>query len=102
MKVVATPPLAEENEFYLSNRVPLLPSPLLKLPTGSIRPRGWLGHQLKLMADGLTGRLPELSQSCQLQESAWGNPTGEGRDAHDWTELEEAPEPESAKFIGAD
>ncbi len=78
MKVVATPPLAERNEFYPSNRVPLLPSPLLKLPTGSIRPRGWLLHQLELMADGLTGRLPELSQSCQLQESAWGNPTGEG------------------------
>ena len=50
------------NSFYLTNRPPLAPSPLVKLPLGGIAAKGWLGHQLKLMVDGMTGRLMQLSK----------------------------------------
>ena len=33
---------------------------LRELPLGAIRPTGWLRDQLRLQADGMTGRLPEI------------------------------------------
>lgn len=60
--VVKTPALAGGNRFYVGNRPPLMESPLLKLPVGSIEPRkGWLRQQLLLMADGMTGNLADHS-----------------------------------------
>src|SRR5690242_16067733 len=41
------------------NRAPLAPQPLLPLPTGSIKPAGWLRRQLEIQALGLGGRLDE-------------------------------------------
>jgi len=73
------------NSFYVSSRPPLQPSLFAKLPIGSIKPRGWLRHQLVLMADGLTGRLPEVSPWCRAEGNAWLSPTGEGE--HHWEEL---------------
>jgi len=58
------------NDHYVGNRSPLLPSPLMKLPVGSIEPKGWLRHQLQLMADGMVGHLPELSGFCR-NDSGW-------------------------------
>ena len=78
-------PTDRTNHFYVSNRPPLLPSPLCKLPIGSIKPRGWLLHILKLEADGMTGHLPELSHWCRKEGSAWASPEGKGRDP--WEEL---------------
>ena len=59
---VGRPDASQKNKFYVGNREPLLPSPLLKLPIGAITPRGWLRKQLELEADGFFGHLPELSR----------------------------------------
>jgi len=59
--VLRTPPTGGPNRHYVSNRPPLLFSPLIKLPIGAVEPRGWLLNQLRLMRDGFTGRLAELS-----------------------------------------
>ena len=81
ISVVKTPPTAKANSFYVSNRAPLLPSPLAKLPIGATEPRGWLLGQLRLMRDGLTGRLKELSRFLG-PESGWITLKGRG-----WEEM---------------
>ena len=73
------------NSYYVGNRAPLLPSPLIKLPIGSVRAGGWLRRQLELMAEGFTGRLSGISQFCRFKGSAWTHPRGEGQ--HGWEEL---------------
>lgn len=73
------------NSFYAGNRAPLLPSPLIKLPIGSVRASGWLRRQLELMAAGFTGRLSEISPFCRFEGSAWAHPRGEGQNG--WEEL---------------
>ena len=70
-------PPATASASGANNRSPLLPAPLLKLPLGSIQPRGWLAHQLALMADGMVGRLPELSGALEAGPAAWS--AGESR-----------------------
>ncbi len=41
------------------NRAPLTQNNLAPLPLGSIRPEGWLGDQLRVQADDLSGPLHE-------------------------------------------
>jgi hypothetical protein len=79
--VVKSPPAEGENSYYVSNRPPLLPAPLVKLPVGNIRPKGWLLSQLQLMRDGFTGHLPELSKFLK-QDSGWLTLKGRG-----WEEM---------------
>lgn len=38
--------------LYTPNRPPLQPTSFMKLPPGSISPRGWIRHQLELDAGG--------------------------------------------------
>jgi hypothetical protein len=78
---VAAPPAEAPNRHYPSNRPPLVPSPLVKLPIGAVEPRGWLMAQLQLMRDGFTGRLNELS-SFLGDDSGWITLKGKG-----WEEL---------------
>ena len=59
------------------NAPPLLPNPMAKLPLGGIKPEGWLRHQLGLMADGMTGRLTELS-SFLRDDNGWFGTANEG------------------------
>lgn len=73
------------NTHYVTNRPPLLPSPLVKLPIGAVKARGWLQTQLKLEADGFIGRLDELSRFLKKEGNAWLSPTGAG--GHGWEEV---------------
>lgn len=85
IEAVKTPPVERKNGFYVVNREPLQASPLIKLPIGAITPRGWLRHQLELEAQGMTGRLAEISGWLKFEESAWASPDGKGKNA--WEEL---------------
>jgi hypothetical protein len=62
VSVIRVPPTAGQNRDYISNKEPLAPSPLIKLPIGAVEPKGWLLSQLQLMRNGFTGRLKELSK----------------------------------------
>jgi hypothetical protein len=81
---VERPDTKSANNFYPGNRPPLLPSPLIRLPAGSIKPRGWLRKQLELEADGFVGHLAEISPYCNHKENAWLSPEGVGRNG--WEE----------------
>lgn len=68
--------------WYGPNRAPLAPVPFLRLPPGSVTPRGWVRGQLDLQAAGLNGRLPEISDYLDLSTSGWVDPSRGG-----WEEL---------------
>lgn len=57
--------------LYPQNAEPLVPSQFIKLPTGAVRPGGWLLTQLNLQADGLCGHLGEISAWLQKEDNAW-------------------------------
>jgi hypothetical protein len=78
-------PATGKDDLYVANRPPLLPSRLIKLPIGSITPKGWLRHQLELEADGMTGHLEEISKWCKFESNAWAAPDGQGHSG--WEEL---------------
>ena len=78
-------PVAGENGHYVGNRTPLQPSRLIKLPVGSIKPRGWLRKQLRLQADGFHGHLGEISRFLKKEGNAWLSK--EGRGDHGWEEV---------------
>lgn len=52
------------------NLAPLHPAAFLALPTGAVRPRGWLRDQLLVQANGITGRLDEYWPDVG-RASAW-------------------------------
>ena len=77
IQTVKCPKVDRSNDHYPANRSPLLANPLTKLPLGAVRPRGWLKHQLDLMVDGMTGRLPKLSKFLSI-DNGWFGGESEG------------------------
>lgn len=58
------------------NRPPLQPSAYMPLPLTSVKPRGWLKHQLQVQADGLSGHVDEFWPDLG-PNSGWLGGTGE-------------------------
>ncbi len=58
---IATPSLPSPSppQAPIANRAPLSRQPLIGLPTGAIKPAGWLRRQLEIQAHGLGGHLDE-------------------------------------------
>jgi DUF1680 family protein len=81
---VDQPPAATRNPLLPSTRAPLRATPLVPLPIGAVRPRGWLGAMLRSQAEGFHGRLTEISEYLQKDGNAWLAPDGEG--THGWEE----------------
>ncbi|MBO0321513.1 glycoside hydrolase family 127 protein [Muricauda sp. CAU 1633] len=69
---------AGTNSYYPSNKAPLKPSVLIKLPVGDIKPHGWLMEYLQRQKNGLTGRLNEISAWLQKENNAWLDENGQG------------------------
>ena len=85
VRVVDAPATATRNSHYLSNREPLAASPLVKLPIGSIVPRGWLRRQLELEKEGMVGHLAEISPWLNFEKSSWADKQGRGQ--FGWEEM---------------
>ena len=60
----------------LANRAPLAPQPFQLLPTGAVKPAGWLRDQMLIQARGLGGRLDETWRDVG-PNSGWLGGTGE-------------------------
>ena len=73
VSIVKIPETRERNASYISNKAPLSALRLIKLPLGSIKPAGWIAHQLRLMVDGMTGRLAELSDFLDKKNGWFGS-----------------------------
>ena len=72
-------PTGNGNTNYTSNRKPLTPSALIKLPVGAVKPAGWLEEYLIRQKNGLTGHLGEISAWLQKQDNAWLSKDGKGK-----------------------
>jgi hypothetical protein len=82
---VKRPSTATANKFYAGNKAPLMPLAFVKLPVGSIQPKGWILKYLELQRDGLTGKLGEISAWLDKNNNAWFSGTGKGD--HGWEEV---------------
>ncbi|MFG2043215.1 RICIN domain-containing protein [Dactylosporangium sp. NPDC048998] len=60
---------------YTPNLAPLKATPFLKLPPGAVQPRGWIRTQLNIEADGLCGRMTEVSDYLQYNNCGWVDKT---------------------------
>ena len=69
----------ETNKYYVSNRAPLQPSKLIKLPVGSVKPKGWLLEFFIRQKNGLTGNLGKISAWLDKKDNAWLSKSGEGK-----------------------
>jgi len=85
IRVVEQPDTKATNDFYISNRPPLTPSPFMKLPIGAIKPQGWVRKQLELEAEGFTGHLLEISRFLKKENNAWLSTKGQGHSP--WEEV---------------
>ncbi len=85
VSVVDRPGPGEAKALYVGNRAPLVATPFMKLPPGSVMVRGWLGQQLLLEKEGMIGHLKEISPWLNFQTSAWASKDGKGE--RGWEEM---------------
>jgi len=64
--------------LYPGNLAPLQPSPLLRLPPGSIQPQGWLLTMLLNQRNGLNGLQEQISPFLVFSNSDWTTTNGSG------------------------
>ncbi|SBV96614.1 beta-L-arabinofuranosidase domain-containing protein [uncultured Dysgonomonas sp.] len=81
--IVNRPSVKALNNYYTSNRAPLLPNNFIKLPVGKVQPKGWTKRMLELQRDGLAGQLGEISAWLNKKNNAWLNTGGE----YGWEEV---------------
>jgi hypothetical protein len=84
VRFVREVPAGKSAGLYVGNRAPLRGG-LLKLPIGSIEPKGWIRHMLELERDGMMGRLMEISPWLNFESSSWASKEGKGE--RGWEEL---------------
>jgi hypothetical protein len=60
----------------VANHQPLLATPFVALPLGSVRPQGWLLKQCQMQRDGLTGNAETLYSDDIGTNNAWLGGTG--------------------------
>ncbi|MDR2953945.1 MAG: glycoside hydrolase family 127 protein [Prevotella sp.] len=75
--IVDKPSTDTRNDYYMSNREPLLPNSFIKLPVGKVKPKGWPKRILELQKEGLAGKLGEISAWLSKKNNAWLNSGGE-------------------------
>jgi hypothetical protein len=85
VRTVQQVPADSRTPLYASNREPLRPSPLVKLPIGSITPKGWLRNMLEIESQGMSGRLAEISPWLKFDSNSWSDKQGKGHSG--WEEL---------------
>ncbi len=61
----------------VTNKAPLLATPFVPLPLGSVRPQGWLLTQCELQRDGLTGNAEAVYAADLGTNSAWLGGSGD-------------------------
>jgi hypothetical protein len=83
--VVDKAPVTPANTQYATNKKPLQPSGLVRLPPGSVKPEGWLKAILRMQADGFHGHLQELSPFLKKEGNAWLSKDGRG--SQGWEEV---------------
>lgn len=80
--VVSRPPVGTSIN-YKGFRAPLQCGRLIKLPIGSIKPKGWILRRLQLQRDGLNGHLGEISPWLDKNGNQWLSNKGD----HGWEEV---------------
>ncbi|MBR4307529.1 MAG: hypothetical protein IKT83_06035, partial [Bacteroidaceae bacterium] len=81
--IVDSPNRQEVSTNYTNFRAPLQQAPLLKLPVGSVQPKGWLRKNLELQRDGLNGQLGTVSAWLDKNNNQWLSNQGD----HGWEEV---------------
>lgn len=76
-------PLGGTQANYTEFRAPLLKAPLLKLPVGTVQPKGWLRKYLELQKEGLNGKLGTVSAWLDKNNNQWLSDGGD----HGWEEV---------------